>query len=221
MLRENDDGQVAAEIQWRIPKWFPHLKESTIAQLKKYHEELLKFNMKVNLISVRTIVDADEIHFADSIWASELILKDMERNEIVDIGSGNGFPGIILGILDPKKTVILLDCDTRKLEFMKYIRDTLHLENIKILKGRLEEFQEGVLKVGMARGFAPLGKALLSARRPFVKNGVFYNLKGSEWTVELTALPHQICALWKTNLVGGYTLAESKAERAVLKSVKY
>jgi 16S rRNA (guanine527-N7)-methyltransferase len=206
---------------WRISEVFPGIKSNTLEKLETYAGHLVKFNKKINLVSSRSLDEMDLVHFVDSIYGCRFMLGDCQEKDILDIGSGNGFPGIVLGILDPDRTVILLDSDTRKLEFLRFVRSEMKLENVKILNSRLEDLAPTVVSAGISRAFAPLGKALLMARKAFKQGGVYYHIKGSEWTVEVTALPHQLCAAWNTVHVGSYKLKEKDSERAVLKSVRY
>lgn len=87
---------------WRIKAWFPELDEKSHDQLKKYFVELQKFNKVVNLISQKTMLNADAIHFGDSIKACQIVRKKANKNNYLhDLGSGNGFPGLVYAILYP------------------------------------------------------------------------------------------------------------------------
>ena len=82
-----------AEAQWRIPLWFPGLPVQQQLLLRLYFAELLKFNASLNLISVSAALTSDEVHFADCLYASEIILRQVHGKKIYDIGSGNGLLG--------------------------------------------------------------------------------------------------------------------------------
>jgi 16S rRNA (guanine527-N7)-methyltransferase len=123
---------------WRVPTWFAALPAETLAMLKTFHVELLKFNGKLNLISRNTEREADETHFADSILACQLILANTSSPRIYDFGSGNGFPGLVLAILDPKREVHLVESDMRKCEFLKHMIHLLKLSKVTLLNVRLE-----------------------------------------------------------------------------------
>ncbi|MEQ1723025.1 MAG: RsmG family class I SAM-dependent methyltransferase, partial [Pseudobdellovibrio sp.] len=110
---------------WRIKAWFPELDEKTHDLLKKYWLELQKFNKVVNLISQKTMLNADAVHFADSIKASQTVRKKANKNNyLYDLGSGNGFPGLVYAILYPDQKMILMDSDERKCEFLKHMADS-------------------------------------------------------------------------------------------------
>ncbi|HEX4925919.1 MAG TPA: RsmG family class I SAM-dependent methyltransferase, partial [Bdellovibrionales bacterium] len=81
--------------QFRIPGWFPDLKPETQNLLSGYFRELLRFNKTINLVSPRSLPDADRLHFADSILGGQIVLNDNTAEVIHDLGSGNGFPGMV------------------------------------------------------------------------------------------------------------------------------
>lgn len=201
---------------WRLDKWFPQLDPKIAEKLRVYHSELLKFNMKLNLISRNTERDADEVHFADSLMASELLIKAGIVGPVYDLGSGNGLPGVVLAILKPDLEVVLVEADTRKCEFLKHIVHVLQLPNCKIMNVRLETLKEVAMSSAISRGFASISNAALAVNRTFAKGGKFYHLKGNNWSTEIAALPSQLISLWTPELIGEYSLPDSQARRAVI-----
>ena len=120
----DDENTISKEQSpnWRIKVWFPDIDDKAHDMLKQYWIELLKFNKAINLISRKTVLNADAIHFADSIMGAQIVRKKANRNEyLYDLGSGNGFPGLVYSILYPDQKVILLDSDERKCEFLKHV----------------------------------------------------------------------------------------------------
>ena len=91
----------------------------TLKKLNQYVEELIRWNAKINLISKNTIDDIWQRHILDSVQLQKYIPK--ENLVILDIGSGAGFPGIILGILTENK-VFLVESDSRKCAFLNNIK---------------------------------------------------------------------------------------------------
>lgn len=206
---------------WRIDTWFSDLNPEAAKQLKTFFDELLKFNRTVNLISPKTLPMADLIHMADSILAVRLILKDRNPlEEIYDIGSGNGFPGIVLAVLSPSTQVHLVDSDQRKCEFLKHAASLLQLRNVKVLNQTVETLPEGSIKVGICRGFASISKTILSTRRVVPKGGVFYHLKGENWPAEVGEIPTQLCSVWSPALVSEYKLPVGSVKFGVVKTEK-
>jgi 16S rRNA (guanine527-N7)-methyltransferase len=210
----------AMNILWRIDQWFPDLDPQVSQQLKKYHDELMRFNRTVNLIGVKTIPVADAIHFADSILSSRLIAKTGPIPEIYDFGSGNGFPGLVYAVLHPTTKVHLVEFDGRKAEFLKHVAAHLALKNVTVHIRAVESLPEKSVKVAMSRGFAPIAKAILLSRKVFQQGGVYYHLKSEEWATEVGQIPTQLCSFWTPGLVGEYRLPIGEVRFAVVKTDK-
>lgn len=207
-------------VQWRIDTWFPDIDEPTRKKLKNFHEELLKFNKTVNLISVKTIPQADAIHFADSILACRFIHNHNTIDEIYDFGSGNGFPGLIFSILFPKTKVHLVELDQRKAEFLKHCITALGLKNTDVMIRAIESLPERSVKYAMSRGFSSITKAIMSTRKIFPKGGRYFHLKSEEWASEVAQIPTQLCSFWTPSLAGEYKLPVGEVKFAVVKTDK-
>ncbi len=205
---------------WRVPEWYPDLPATSQEKLKKYQQELLRFNSTLNLVSPKTIPFADGIHFADSILAMKLILNKEKLSIVHDIGSGNGFPGIILAILAPEVKVVAVERDTRKSEFLKHVATTLGLKNFEVRNVSLEAIQEKSIQVAITRGFANISKTILLTRRIISKGGKIYHMKSEEWATEVGAIPTQLCSHWTPSLVGSYKLPIGEVSFSVVVTEK-
>lgn len=205
---------------WRIPQWFPDLNETVLETLKKFHDELVRYNTKINLIGRATERDSDEVHFADSVLGGRLILSKLTEGTIYDIGSGNGLPGVALAIMKPGLKVVLLESDTRKSEFLKHVVHLLGLSDIEVMNQRLESLPPGSISAGVSRGFASLTKAVLLGNRVFGLNSQYFHMKTSTWSREVAEIPSQVCSTWSPELVGEYALPASQARRAVVCTTK-
>lgn len=189
--------------------------------MKIYHDELQKFNRTVNLVSAKTLPFADAIHFADSISACALIAEaETGLKTIYDLGSGNGFPGLIFAIMFPSITVRLVDADQRKCEFLKHIASTCDLKNVEVLNTQIEKLEANSVKTCMSRGFASISKAILVTRKCVPVGGAYYHLKGENWSAEVGEIPTQLCSVWSPALVGEYKLPIGSFKFAVVKTNK-
>ncbi|MBO4683583.1 MAG: 16S rRNA (guanine(527)-N(7))-methyltransferase RsmG [Alphaproteobacteria bacterium] len=130
----------------------------------RYAELLRDWSTKMNLVAPSTLSDIENRHFADSAQLADVLPKDAE---ILDFGSGAGFPGVVLAILGWRVTCI--ESIGKKVSFLNAVRDELKLDNLTIYHGRLENFLPAFLnknakKAGKfvitARAFAPLVKIL-------------------------------------------------------------
>jgi 16S rRNA (guanine527-N7)-methyltransferase len=205
---------------WRMPEWYPDTPSQLMAQLKTYHSELLKFNVKLNLVARSTEREADEVHFADSLLAARLIPAAKMAHPLYDIGSGNGLPGVIVGLLNPNLETFLVESDSRKAEFLKHVIHVLQLKNVKVMNARLENIKTPTLAYGMSRGFASISKTILACNKIFLKGGRFFHLKSGAWSKEIAEIPSQLISIWTPELVGEYALPNSQVRRAVICTTK-
>ncbi|WP_374076519.1 16S rRNA (guanine(527)-N(7))-methyltransferase RsmG [Bdellovibrio bacteriovorus] len=213
--------QEAPIIYWRIDEWFPDLSPEVKSRLKTYHEELLKFNRTLNLISPKTLFVADALHFSDSILASRTIYSSNTKiDKIFDLGSGNGFPGMVFAILYPQVQVVLVEIDQKKCEFLRHLAGVLKLSNVTVENKNVDAFPDGSMQYTMARGFASISKAILITRKIVPKGGVFYHLKSEEWGIEVGEIPTQLCSIWSPSLVGEYKLPVGAVKFSVVKTDK-
>ena len=205
---------------WRIPEWYPEIEPSKLELLKAYYDELLKFNKTINLISPKTAPFADAIHFADCILACKEISNTTKIDELYDIGSGNGFPGVIYAILNPQTKVKLVESDQRKAEFLKHLTTHLRLSNVEVINQNAEKIPQGSIKFAISRGFASIAKTVLVARKLTAVGGVYFHLKGEEWGNEIAEIPTQLCSFWIPSLLAEYRLPIGEVRFAVVKTEK-
>mgnify|MGYP001232423298 CR=1 FL=1 len=205
---------------WRIRDWFPKLSEQAYHDLRLLHVELLRFNEKINLISVKTIVDADLHHFADSMIVSSIARPLFQGKTVWDIGTGNGFPGLVMAILNRDTEFVLLDSDLKKLEFLKYMISNLKLTKARTEWKRIEDIKDESIDFGISRAFAPLPRALLVTRKAFRAKGIYLHMKSQEWPIEMASLPPQLCSTWNTTFMQDYNLPIGDIKMSLLKAEK-
>lgn len=195
------------QIHWRLKSWFSDLDEKTHALLKAYFIDLVKFNKVVNLISAKTVANCDAIHFADCINACKIVSKKVNINEpLYDIGSGNGFPGLVYAILYPLQDVILVEMDERKCEFLNHAISALKLPNVSVLNKKIEQLAADSISQGICRSLSTLSKTLMILRKIVKVGGTVFHLKTEEWSMEVSQIPIQLCSSWQPSLLGEYKL---------------
>ncbi len=101
-----------------------------------YHRELLLWNRRINLVSEQTSREIVVRHFVDSLTPAPWIEKP--DGLLIDIGSGGGFPGIPLRIALPGLQLTLVESSRKKTSFLAHIVRTLHLDNVTIIRERVE-----------------------------------------------------------------------------------
>ena len=157
--------------------------EEKIDKLIRYYEMLIEKNKVLNLTAITEFKDVMIKHFADSLSILKFI-DIKEGSEIIDIGTGAGFPGIPLKIFLPDVKFLLVDSVNKKLNFIRDVIEDLQLENIEVLHARAEElghdgdFREKYDFV-FSRAVANLS-TLSEYTLPFVKkNGYFVSYKAA------------------------------------------
>ena len=139
---------------------------------EKYIEKLLKWQKAINLISPKTIPDLWERHFLDSLYLYDFI---KEKQNIFDIGSGGGFPGMVLSIAGIKN-ITFIESDERKCLFLKEIKIDYCL-NCEILNDRVENINKKANTI-IGRAFAPLDRFLNLCKNIITKDTEIFLLKG-------------------------------------------
>ena len=154
------------------------LTNKQLEQLEKYYQQLIVENKKYNLTSITNKEDVYLKHFYDSITISKII--KLNNQSICDIGTGAGFPGLVLKIVFPNLKVTLLDSTEKKCNFLKSIIQELNLKNIEVINERAEIYSKEVREeydIVTSRAVAPL-KHLLEYSIPLVKvNGYYIAMK--------------------------------------------
>jgi 16S rRNA (guanine527-N7)-methyltransferase len=152
------------------------------AKFNRYAEILREWSQRMNLVAPSTLADIETRHFADSAQLADVLPHDVN---IIDMGSGAGFPGIVLAILGWNVTCI--ESIGKKVSFLNAIKDELNLNNLTIYHGRVEDFIRQMPAncsnfVFTARAFAPLTKILDYTKK---KNCRLFLLKGREIESEI------------------------------------
>jgi 16S rRNA (guanine527-N7)-methyltransferase len=108
------------------------------AQLAAYERELLEWNSKFNLTAIRDVEGIRVKHFLDSISCT-LAWREQPPRRLIDIGTGAGFPGIVLKIIYPSMKLTLVESVGKKANFCAHIVRTLELDNVETITGRAED----------------------------------------------------------------------------------
>lgn len=110
-----------------------------LEQLEQYYNLLVEYNKVMNLTGITEKEEVYLKHFYDSITLNKIInLK--EENTLVDIGTGAGFPGLVLKIIFPNLKVTLVDSLNKRIQFLNIVIENLGLKNITTVHARAEEF---------------------------------------------------------------------------------
>ncbi len=138
--------------------------QGVTAKLETLALALNNENGRQNLVSKSSLEDIWVRHFADSAQLLNHVSRETTGTWL-DLGSGAGFPGLVVSILKPNEKLILIESRRKRVEWLQTMVDTLQLPNCEIIGSRLELVENFPAKVISARAFAPLPKLLrLSAR---------------------------------------------------------
>ena len=168
-----------------------HLDEKALEAFDLYLKELLKWNQKINLTAIRTEKGIVLKHFLDSLSVCPHLPK---MAAALDIGSGAGFPGIPLKIVQPSLEITLIDSVRKKVDFQRHIIRMLGLKRIEAIHGRAQEKKilftmRERFDVVISRAFADLQTLLLMSFPFLKKNGVVFAMKGRLEGEEIPLLP--------------------------------
>lgn len=115
-------------------------------QLEMYYNLLIEWNNKMNLTGITDRNSVYLKHFYDCITLIKAI--DLTKNlKIVDVGSGAGFPGLVLKIVFPNLNVVLVDALNKRINFLNHVIESLKLENIVAIHDRIENYAKNNFEV--------------------------------------------------------------------------
>jgi 16S rRNA (guanine527-N7)-methyltransferase len=109
-----------------------------IACFERYEQELIEWNTRFNLTAIREAETIRSKHFLDALTCT-LAWRDAPPSSLIDVGTGAGFPGIPLKILQPSLKLALVESVGKKAEFCRHVVSTLGMERVEVVQARAEE----------------------------------------------------------------------------------
>jgi len=196
------------------------LHSKSIEDLRKYYRLLTEGNQIASLTSITGETDVAQRHFLDC--GAVLNYASFSGARVIDVGTGAGFPGLVLRILDPSIRLYLLDSNNKKITFLKQTCEALGFEDVKIIYDRAEVSAKEPgcreeFDIVLSRALARLNM-LCELCLPFAAvGGVFLAMKGSDCADETDEAAGAI------NILGGgepqvyaYTLPGTEIRRSVV-----
>ena len=175
------------------------LKDAEINRFIKYKELLKDWNTKINITAITNDDEIDTKHFLDSLTPFVTDIFNGSK-KVIDIGTGGGFPGVPLKIVNPDLNITLLDSLNKRIVFLNEVIEQLGLEDIEAVHGRAEELSITLkyreqYDICVSRAVASLD-TLSEYCIPFVKvGGYFVSMKGPDIDEELKSSKNAIDTL--------------------------
>lgn len=207
------------EIISKLKKINVNINEEIGEKFYKYTELLLEWNKKINLTAITDLDDIILKHYVDSLTINKYIINN---NRIIDIGTGAGFPGIPLKLLNKEKEFILVDSLNKRVKFLEEVVNQLNINNIEVIHARVEDlaknnkYRENI-DIATSRAVANLS-TLLEYMLPFVKiNGVCICMKGPKISEEINGAKNAIEILGgKIEKIENINLPDTDIERNIV-----
>ncbi len=150
-------------------------------------DELERWNRTFNLTAIRTRLGMLTHHVLDSLS----IHADLSGVTVADVGTGAGFPGLPLALVNPERRFSLIDSNGKKIRFVRHAAAQLGLSNVEALHARVEEIRAGTFDTVIARAFAPLPELLQQVAGLCGPQTRVLAMKGKWPHEEIAALPAQ------------------------------
>lgn len=206
-------------MQEKLRKLEIHFSMEQTEQFFEYMKLLIKWNEKINLTAITEPEEIITKHFIDSLTILKYIKNDYK---VVDVGTGAGFPGIPLCIMNPTIKMTLVDSLNKRLIFLQEVVNKLKLKNIEIVHGRAEELGQNIkyretFDIATSRAVANLS-TLSEYLIPLVKiNGKIISMKASNAKQEIDEAQNAIQILGgQIESIEEFNLPESDIGRTVI-----
>lgn len=157
-----------------------NITQKDLEKLNLYYNILVEENKKYNLTSITEEPLVYLKHFYDSLTITKII--ELNNQTLCDIGTGAGFPGVVLQIMYPNLKITLIESNNKKCNFLNILKEKLDLPNLTIINSRAEDYSKNnreIFDIVTSRAVAPL-KHLLEYSIPLVKvNGYYIAMKSN------------------------------------------
>ncbi|MBG0786267.1 MAG: 16S rRNA (guanine(527)-N(7))-methyltransferase RsmG [Anaerolineaceae bacterium] len=165
------------------------LSQDQLAKFQIYEDELLEWNEKMNLTAIRDVEGIRAKHFLDSLTVLLAWERQGSPARIIDIGTGAGFPGLVLKLIWPSSQVTLVESVHKKADFCRHMVEKLNLQQVKVLSERAETVGQDpehrqAYDLAVARAVARM-PILMEYLLPLIhRNGIAMAMKGESAPAE-------------------------------------
>jgi len=178
-----------------IRKYFPELASSQLEKFRLIEALYLEWNSRINVISRKDMEHFYEHHVLHSLGIAK-VLQFQPGAQVLDVGTGGGFPGIPLAIIFPETNFLLVDSIGKKIKVVQEVADAAGITNVKAIHSRAEDVK-GKFDFVVSRAVTTLPdfikwveNKIKRENRNTLKNGILY-LKGGDLAAELAPLQNK------------------------------
>lgn len=188
--------------------------EEQLSQLDKFYHLMLEWNEKINLTRITAEKEVYLKHFYDSLTLNKVIdLKNV--NTLCDVGTGAGFPGVVLKIVFPNLRITLIDSLLKRVNYLNEIIKELKLQDIEAIHSRGEDYK-GEFDVVTSRAVANIEKLVDYTMHLVSKNGVFVAMKGNIDKELTESVAKKINKKYRIIKLEKFTLPIENSERSLV-----
>ena len=188
--------------------------EDQLEKLNKFYNLLIEWNEKINLTRIVDEKDVYLKHFYDSLTITKEINLS-KVNTLCDVGTGAGFPGIVLKIMYPNLQVTLIDSLQKRVNYLNEIIKVLELINIEAIHSRGEDYK-GNFDVVTSRAVANIEKLVKYTMHLVSKDGVFIAMKGNIDNELTDSIKQKLSKKYKIIKINKFKLPIEESDRSLV-----
>lgn len=190
------------------------LTEEQLIKLNNFYKLLVEWNEKINLTRITEEEDVYLKHFYDSLTIAKVVDLSTKKT-LCDVGTGAGFPGIVLKIVYPNLKITLVDSLLKRVNYLNTIIKDLGLENIQAIHSRGEDFKEK-FDIVTARAVANIEKLLGFTMHLVNKDGLFIAMKGNISEEMTESVINKINKKYKIEDINSFLLPIENSNRSLV-----
>ena len=190
------------------------LTEEQLIKLNNFYKLLVEWNEKINLTRITEEEDVYLKHFYDSLTIAKVVDLSTKKT-LCDVGTGAGFPGIVLKIVYPNLKITLVDSLLKRVNYLNTIIKDLGLENIQAIHSRGEDFKEK-FDIVTARAVANIEKLLGFTMHLVNKDGLFIAMKGNISEEMTESVINRINKKYKIEDINSFLLPIENSNRSLV-----
>ena len=191
-----------------------NLTEDQLKKLNKFYNLLIEWNQKIHLTRITNKEDVYLKHFYDSLT----IVKEVDLtkvNTLCDVGTGAGFPGIVLKIVFPNLNITLVDALQKRVNYLNKVIEELELKNIKAIHIRAEDLKE-TYDIVTARAVANIEKLITYTMHLVNKDGKLVALKGNIEEELTDKVKQKINNKYHIKTINKFLLPKEQSHRSIV-----